>query len=363
MFDDMWPETIDVSPGDGLQAPLPYFGGKSRAASLIWERFGDVPVYAEPFAGSLAVLLGRPHEPRIETVNDLDGFLCNVWRAIAHDPEGTAHWADWPVSECDLTARHAWLVARRDDLTSRLMGDPDYFDAKIAGYWLWGIAAWIGSGWCSGQGPWVVEDGMLVDSRQRPHLGNAGRGVHRKRPHLGNAGMGVHRQLHSIDSRGGKGVHGTTRVGHLVEWFGALSDRLRRVRVCCGDWTRVLTPAALAKGANRTGFRGILLDPPYSTDERTGDLYAMDSGTVAAEVREWAIAHGDDPRFRIALCGYSSEHAMPDTWTAVRWTAHGGYGSQAKGSPNLNKFREMIWFSPACLTPEAELPLFRSTGI
>lgn len=46
-----------------LKAPFPWFGGKSRAAHLIWPRFGNVPNYVEPFAGSLAVLLNRPHAP------------------------------------------------------------------------------------------------------------------------------------------------------------------------------------------------------------------------------------------------------------------------------------------------------------
>ena len=55
-----------------LKAPFPYFGGKSRVALQVWERFGDVANYVEPFAGSLAVLLGRPTEPKTETVNDLD---------------------------------------------------------------------------------------------------------------------------------------------------------------------------------------------------------------------------------------------------------------------------------------------------
>lgn len=54
-----------------LKAPFPWFGGKSLAASLIWERLGDVPNYVEPFFGSGAVLLARPHEPGIETINDL----------------------------------------------------------------------------------------------------------------------------------------------------------------------------------------------------------------------------------------------------------------------------------------------------
>src|SRR5208283_3571102 len=55
-----------------MKAPFPWFGGKSRAASLVWDRFGNVPNYVEPFFGSGAVLLNRPHAPHTETVNDLD---------------------------------------------------------------------------------------------------------------------------------------------------------------------------------------------------------------------------------------------------------------------------------------------------
>lgn len=42
-----------------LKAPFPYFGGKSKVAPLIWERFGVVSNYVEPFFGSGAVLLAR----------------------------------------------------------------------------------------------------------------------------------------------------------------------------------------------------------------------------------------------------------------------------------------------------------------
>ena len=35
-----------------LQAPFPWFGGKSQDAHIVWERFGNVPNYVEPFFGS-----------------------------------------------------------------------------------------------------------------------------------------------------------------------------------------------------------------------------------------------------------------------------------------------------------------------
>ena len=54
----------------------------TSTAELIWSRLGNVGNYCEPFAGSLAVLLARPHEPRIETVNDVDVYLANFWRSV-----------------------------------------------------------------------------------------------------------------------------------------------------------------------------------------------------------------------------------------------------------------------------------------
>ena len=73
--------------GPPFKAPFPWFGGKSRVADIVWDRFGNVPNYVEPFFGSGAVLLGRPHAPAIETVNDLDCMVANFWRELKMDPE------------------------------------------------------------------------------------------------------------------------------------------------------------------------------------------------------------------------------------------------------------------------------------
>jgi hypothetical protein len=125
-----------------------------------------------------------------------------------------------------------------------------------------------------------------------------------------------------------------------------LADRLRRVRVCCGDWSRVCGPSP----TTLLGLTGVFLDPPYSAKaNRDMGLYSTDDGDVAHAVREWAIAHGDDPKLRIALCGYDTEHAMPETWVALNWKARGGYGSQGNGNGRANAGRETILFSPHCL--------------
>ena len=317
-----------------LDAPFVWFGGKRRVAGIVWQRFGAVANYVEPFYGSGAVLLGRPgvdlDDLPLETVNDLDGFVANAWRAIALRPEETAEWADQPVMECDLHARHVWLRERRADLTARLCADPDYCDTQIAGWWLWGMACWIGGGWCgpSGSGPWIVETD--AEGVRRFVLGDASQGVKRQRVHLGDRGQGVCRQL------------------PLPGWFAALAARLRRVRVCCGDWSRVMGPSVTFKH----GLTAVFLDPPYSAEAgRDMGCYALDSGDVAHAVRDWALANGDNPLLRIALCGYEGEHEMPDDWECVAWKAGGGYGAGKGGSGDANKHRERIWFSPACLRP------------
>ena len=351
-----------------MKAPFPYFGGKSKIADAIWSRFGDVKCYVEPFFGSGAVLLNRPdwtpETSAIETVNDADGFICNFWRAVQAEPEQVAKYADWIVSENDLHARHAWLVNQKDSLAAHLEGDPDYYDAKIAGWWCWGMNCWIGSGFCSGNGPWQqveLEDGArkLVHlgnagqgvNRQLVHLGNAGQGVNRQLVHLGNAGRGVNRQLVHLGSAG-RGEAGTGEQG-IYAWMEALQERLRRVRVCSGDWSRVCGPTVTFKH----GLTAVYLDPPYSAEaNRNNDLYRVESTTVAHDVRQWCIENGNNPLMRIALSGYAAEHGELDAlgWTRLNWSAHGGYGLQGNGRGLANKHEEVIWFSPFCLKVETQ---------
>jgi site-specific DNA-adenine methylase len=348
-----------------VKAPFPWFGGKRRVAPLIWSAFGDVDNYTEPFAGSLAVLLERPawHKARAETVNDADQFLANFWRAVAADPDAVAAWCDWPVNEADLFARHLWLVNTGRERLAAMDTDPEWFDAKVAGWWVWGICAWIGSGWCSGTGPHTLDTSSKLPhlgnagqgvNRQLPHLGNAGRGVNRKLPHLGDAGQGVNGPADTAFSKGGSGAtdapwtNPTPDLPPVYGYMRLLAERLRNVRVCCGNWDRVVTTGALNYGATK----GVLLDPPYLGDVRTSDLYATDDHTIAHEVREWAIANGDNPAYRIALCGYEPEHIdhMPATWRMHTYSASKSYGSSAGGGDNdANRALERIWFSPHCL--------------
>lgn len=326
-----------------LVAPFPWFGGKRRVASLVWERFGDPANYVEPFAGSLAVLLARPTPARVETVNDKDAFLCNFWRATQADPDAVARAADWPISEADLHARHSWLINQGRPIVDRLIEDPDFFDARIAGWWVWGQCMWIGSGWCKPIGARHSNGTRkATDWKVRPDLSAAhGRGEIQRRGK---------RQIPSLsgdNSGSGRGMLRNQFVedpAELVEYFHALRRRLRAVRVTCGDWSRVVSPAV----TTAIGATGVFLDPPYSHEERIPGLYSEDSD-ISSEVRAWAIANGDNPKLRIALCGYEGEHVMPDSWECVAWKTSGGYGSRTERGQE-NATRERIWFSPRCLT-------------
>lgn len=323
-----------MTPGQ-LRAPFPWFGGKSRAAALIWRAFGDVPNYVEPFAGSLAVLLARPGGAgKVETANDKDGLIANFWRATRSTPDEVARWTDWPVNEADLHARHRWLVAKVPALLEKLIADPEYSDPKIAGWWVWGISTWIGNGWCS------------ADER-------IGRPLHRSMPEVGTPGRGINAPSRKKPlTHRGKGVHRTGALP-LAELFGVLADRLRGVRICCGDWTRVLGRSTLGiDTAHGMTPCGVLLDPPYAHDEREKRLYREDDPDLSAAVRAWALENGDNPALRIALCGWDTEHGqhMPATWTCVAWKGNSSAWSSAK---------ERIWFSPHCLgvASQADLPL------
>lgn len=392
---------------DNLRAPFPYFGGKSRAVGLVWPRLGNVVNYVEPFAGSLAMLLGCPDEqrPRVETVNDASGFVANFWRAVAWpEPEegerrremvadAVARWADWPVLEVDLHARHRWLLSQAAALRARLE-DPFDFDPMLAGWWVWGASAWIGSGWCEEGRTAATQIPNLIGNGGTPARGDGkpgyGKGIHaagmrapsQRLPDLSGgtqwgtdepnarAGRGVHSTTVREPSRqllhaatAGMGIHACGARVRLYDIFAALSTRLRYTRVACGDWSRICTPAV----TYRHGLTAVFLDPPYDGYEHVYGA-AKDGEPISAKVRAWALENGQRPDMRIALAGYAGEHDALEAagWDVVAWRAKGGYSNQRDGGDNGNKHRERIWFSPHCVRHEQhvkkcdDMPLFSS---
>jgi len=291
-----------------MKIPFSWFGGKSKVAKVVWSGLGEVSNYVEPFAGSLAVLLSNPKIPKIETVNDLDCGLANFWRAVSNSADEVAKWTDYPVNETDLHARHKWLVEKlTDDFRKNMDSDPDFFDAKMAGYWVWGQCASVGNNWLQPKGL---------------------------------------KALPMLSSAGG-GVHGLTY--NIKEDFQKLQTRLRRVRVACGDWSRVVTPSITyaSKGLGDKDITGVFLDPPYESGVR--DKVYKEDKDVYKQVCEWAIENGTHPRMRIVLCGYEGDHGIPEAWQTYAWKTGGGLSSLGNERGKDNASKERIWFSPHCL--------------
>ncbi len=341
-----------------IDPPHPYFGSKAFAADRIWEAFGDPSNFVDAACGSNAVLYARPRtsfEDVVETVNDAWGFIPNFLRAVRANPRVVAQFADWPVSELDLQARHRWLLERVDEsFVDRLRNDERFFDAKVAGYWVYGQSIWIGSGWCDPR--------TALSRRRLPYVQGAGTASRDRHPHYGRGIF--RRQLPApgatpVESSDPQKTPLTRRRDTLSHYFRLIAARLERVRIVCGDWRRVLTPAVTISH----GLTAVLLDPPYGPEAaRTANLYALDSDNLAADMRTWAVENGINPLFRIVLCGYEGEHEelASHGWRAAPWRNRGGLSVQDGEHTNID--RERLWLSPHCIGGSAyDGPLFRRT--
>jgi hypothetical protein len=334
----------------------------------------------------------------METICDKDGYIANLWRALQGDPDAVAKFCDYPVNHADLKARRKYLI-RNAQLLEKLVDDPDYFDTKMAGYWIWAASCWIGSGLTRPRAMPDVTVAKGVNKQgaidKRPHLGR-GEGVEKislgGRPQVALQG-GVHAMC-QIPSLGGEGATGVTKMqiplldhetgiyrrptygangAHgvhkvtlfeetaqpldvrdpytpgIYDWFRQLSERLRRVRVVCGDWSRICG----GDWQDDRGTCGIFFDPPYSKEAgRDPSIYHEESATVAHEVREWCRARADRKTYRIVLAGYFEEHEslLDDGWTVYKWSTNGGFANRGNGKTQgeINRHKEALFFSPHC---------------
>lgn len=335
-----------------LVAPFPYFGGKRSVVDAVWARFGTPKQYIEPFCGSAAMLLAAPTAASLEVVSDANGFIANFWRAVSHQSQEVARWADYPVSHIDLGARHRWLLEQRERV-GRELHDPSWpGDAKVAGWWLWGQCAWIGSGWCDWwrERPHEDGEGGGADSiSQQPRTRGA---IERSQiPFIGHSGMGIlGKYRERTQASDFKAQNETppppspppldyaavqegfwTSSGRLAShWLKQLADRLDRVRVLHGDWSRCLNHHYGGKNT------AVFLDPPYENYE---SLYRCRTTSTAQEVAAWCRENAE---LKIALCGHKGDYDLPG-WEVFEWTRKGltfaGGGTRDQ---------EAIWFSPAC---------------
>lgn len=334
------------------KAPFPYFGGKSKVAQIVWNALGDVKHYLEPFFGSGAVLLLRPnydYKRHIETICNKNGFVANAWRALKYAPDEVAYYADYPVSHIDMTARENKLYETKDELVVKLAEDEEYYDAKLAGYWIWGMCCSIGldfGGWKHN-----IYEGKIG---RRPQISRSGAGIH----------SSTNRTLDEIPflSREGKDVNSLSIRDDIVDdimpvntkiydWFRFLANRLRYVRIVCGDWKRICG-GDWQNLRNNTNLFGIFFDPPYCNKNRK-EIYIEDDFSVAKEVEQWAIERGKRENYRIVIAGYEEDypHLVGNGWGMYRWSTTGGLAntSNRKTQGKINKDKECLFFSPYCL--------------
>ena len=365
----------------------PWFGCKFSIATEVWARFGDPPNFVDVACGTASIALARPRPGKVETLNDIFGFIPNALRAMKYSPDALADEIAWcPVSELDLHARHKALLDRLDEaFVERLRADPKWHDIEIAAWWIWGQSCWIGSGWCDPKNRSNYKKPVLcghgceaIDGSPKPGIG-VHRQLSRQVPRLSGRegrvdhGTGVFRSsppqpipsLSGSDGTGvgyGRGVFASGRRENLRAYLRTISARFAdttatSVRITCHDWKQMVTPAVTISH----GRTAVFIDLPYGeAANRTKNLYAKDSLDIAAEARAWALEHGDDPRYLIALCGYEGEHEMPEGWEKLVWKSKGGYGNQ--GGENGNARKERVWFSPHCNRSGQQLDLLSSGG-
>jgi len=289
-----------------MNEPFPNSGSDPEMANAVSSRFSLVDTFIDVFGGSASALFGRRIVTGLEVLNDINGFVTNYYRAVRHDPHAVADHADWPIFDRDLVARHHWLVTRGlRQMAPLQQGNPNWFDARIAGWWLWGSMHWGRPGWCAGTGRWSVANGRVVTARGSTKV---------MLPSIGDAT--------NIDQR----------RAYVLAVIKQVAKRLELVRITCCDWTRVVAPHLLTPEA------GVFLDPPYRR-RASGPDDGFDTDT-SRDCRLWAIQQG--AMVKIALCGFASWTCMPAGWDSYRLRSRNG------GATGARRTHDAIWFSPKC---------------
>ena len=277
-----------------MKPPIFYFGGKRKIAPELWKRFGRPNVYIEPFVGMAATLLARPADsfPKTfrETVNDRDALIANFFRSAKLAPEQVLENALGPPIEIDLRARWTHIYERRNQLRHNLL-DLAYCEPQIGGYFLYCYANFI-----------------------RPAAASA-------------------KPKALKPSTRASGILSPNAKDRAWEYFAELKQRLANVRICCGDYSAILTDAEVKVPESQSV--SILCDPPY---RKTGKMYATKEFDHAP-LLERCIELGKRKNVKIALCGYTGDYDMPKSWRIEEWEkTQGGV--------------ETVWFSPGCKNPK-----------
>ena len=244
---------------------FPYFGGKRRITKQVWAALGKPDIYIEPFAGSLAMLLGCPNPATQEIVNDFDSMLVNAWRALAYSTDETWKVATTQPSEVTLKSAHKLVEESKPRIVELVSSSPTAHDPEIAGWW-------------------------------------------------------IYRQSHSIGLQTARMSRPTNNGVSALQWRDAdaprrICERLRYVRIMQGDWKRCVTKIMFSQRST-----GVFLDPPYG--EGNVQYESDTTKDIWEEVWEWAKENGDDPKKRIVITGYD-DRELPAGWSSSKGKGYG----------------------------------------
>lgn len=225
-----------------MKAILKYPGSKWAVAKWIVGHFPDHHSYLEPFFGSGAVLFAKPPSA-IETINDVDGDVVNLFRWIRDNPDALAHAVRWTPYARDVY-NQAW---------KRLPTETDSFQRALDFY----ARCMMGYGFKTGNG----KTGFKVDVQGR------------------------------------ESAYACRHWEETPEAIMAAASRLRRVQIENRDALSLI---------GRFNFRDVLIyaDPPYLMSTRYGKQYRYEMDEYDHKLLLRALKAHRGP---VVLSGYDSE--------------------------------------------------------
>lgn len=261
---------------------LCYTGSKRKVVASIWERFGSVSIYIEPFCGSGVVYMCRPNETNTTLkrgiLNDVDGLVCNYLRTIHYKKDELLDFLP------KFKDRRAMLQCQElidvDLVNTTLAYGPLSCDPEQAAYYFY-----------------AKNLGFFNTVTMKPE---------NKNPYT---------KLIESDIN-----NNTITEIHNTDWEVVLSKPYTR------QYDTVKTKAA------------ILLDPPYS---KTEFYYKGAKGGIATDAYEWAVENASE-KCRVAYCCYSDHFPCPSGWHEYSWSGMTITNPNAKS----RKRKEAIYFSP-----------------
>jgi site-specific DNA-adenine methylase len=374
-----------------------YFGSKKKIVDLVWEYLSDVTCFLEPFAGTAVVAINRPAHVKNVYLNDYDCHIVNVLRACMYKPEELIDYICHPRLELDLHMISDYLSrpSVKTGLREKLMTRLDYCDARMAGWWVWGINHWIGGSWCNCilqtpdaltahyENPFFDGDeyapsdqstkrNKIVDRNKNTHALleeedlDDSKQVSSGRKKLEARNRNTHALLEEEDfddskqvsswrmklAYGNQNTHALCdgpRREHVAKMVNAIYNNLSETKIMYGDFERVLTDSYI----NNTPC-GVFLDPPYvpvkGRDMAYGASDTSNHNEIFERAKKWFLDNRKRKELRIILCGHSMDFEdMPKDVKKIQWKRGSGYCKN-----KVDNAEEMLCLSPTIKFKEKE---------